>query len=123
MPRLIEAPTRIAAAGTPVKIIEEFVGRVNSGTSKLSVAQMTSPQGWSEPPQTPDFDEYTLVLQGALHVRSGEEVTVVRAGQAIIAQAGETVQYFTPEPEGAVYIAVCAPAFSPDTVHRHETAS
>ena len=123
MPRLIEAPTRIAAAGTPVKIIQEYVGRVNSGTDRLSLARMTSPQGWSEPAQTPEFDEYTLVLEGALHVRCGDEVTVVRAGQAVIAQAGETVQYFTPDPGGAVYIAVCAPAFSPDTVHRHETAS
>ena len=118
MPALVPAPTRIEAAGNKPKIIEEFIGRVNSGTTAVSIARMRSPQGWLEPPQTPLFDEYTLVLNGLLRVthRSGD--IDVRAGQAVIAYRGEWVQYSSPGPEGAEYIAVCVPAFSPDTVKR-----
>ena len=118
MPALVPAPTRIEAAGNKPKIIEEFIGRVNSGTTAVSLARMKSPQGWVEPPQTPLFDEYTLVLNGLLRVthRSGD--IDVRAGQAVIAYRGEWVQYSSPGPEGAEYIAVCLPAFSPDTVRR-----
>jgi len=116
MPTLIENPTRIEAAGTKPKIIEEFVGRVNSKTSTLSIAHMRSPAGWLEPRQTPEFDEYTVVLKGALHVTYEGGSLDVRPGQAVIAHRGEWVQYSTPE--GAEYIAVCVPAFSPGTVHR-----
>ncbi len=118
MPTFIEKTTRIAAAGNKPKIIEEIFGRVNSRTDALSIAHMSSPSGWVEPGQTPDFDEYTYVLAGALHVRhrGGEEV--VRAGQAVIAHKGEWVQYSTPGENGAEYIAGCLPAFSPTTVHR-----
>lgn len=118
MARLIEAPTRIEAAGTPPKLIEEFIGRVNSGTEVLSIAKMTSPSGWREPAQTPEFDEYTVVLRGTLHVKLKTGEFDVRAGQGIIISGGEWVQYSTPAPEGAEYIAVCIPAFSPATVHR-----
>ena len=120
MPALDPAPTRIEAAGNKPKIIEEFIGRVNSGTTAVSIARMRSPQGWLEPPQTPLFDEYTLVLNGLLRVthRSGD--IDVRAGQAVIAYRGEWVQYSSPGPEGAEYIAVCLPAFSPDTVRRED---
>jgi mannose-6-phosphate isomerase-like protein (cupin superfamily) len=118
MPTLIPAPTRIQAAGNKPKIIEEFIGRVNSRTSALSVARMTSPSGWLEPGQTPEFDEYTVVLRGMLRVTTKDGVIDVAAGQAVIAHQGEWVQYSTPGPEGAEYIAVCLPAFSPDTVHR-----
>ena len=117
MPTLIPAPTRIQAAGNKPKIIEEFVGRVNSGDSSLSVARMKSPAGWVEPGQTPEFDEFTLVLVGKLKVAWREGSMDVAAGQAVITRAGEWVQYSTPE-EGAEYIAVCLPAFSPQTVHR-----
>jgi mannose-6-phosphate isomerase-like protein (cupin superfamily) len=116
--RLIEAPTKIAAAGTPPKLIEEFIGRVNSGTDAVSIARMTSPSGWSEPAQTPEFDEYTVVLSGTLHVKLKTGEFDVKAGQAIIVSGGEWVQYSTPGPEGAQYLAVCIPAFSPATVHR-----
>jgi mannose-6-phosphate isomerase-like protein (cupin superfamily) len=116
--KLIEAPTRIQAAGTPPKLIEEFVGRVNSQTSAASLARMTSPTGWSEPGQTPEFDEYSLVLRGALRVTTKSGSFDVRAGQAVIAPRGEWVQYSTPEAGGAEYVAICLPAFSPDTVHR-----
>jgi len=116
LPTLIEAPTRIQAAGSKPKLIDEFVGRVNSQTSSLSIAHMRSPEGWIEPGQTPQFDEYTLVLNGTLRVAHREGRIDVKAGQAIIAHAGEWVQYSTPE--GAEYIAVCLPAFSPDTVKR-----
>lgn len=121
MPKLIEKPTLIEAAGTKPKIIREYIGRVNSGTSSASIAHMSSPSGWEEPGQRPEFDEYTVVLHGALNVTSenGAELTVV-AGQAVIAEAGEWVQYSTPGPEGAEYIAVCLPAFAPDTVHRDD---
>jgi mannose-6-phosphate isomerase-like protein (cupin superfamily) len=120
MPTHVPAPTRIEAAGNKPKIIEEFIGRVNSGTTAVSIARMRSPQGWLEPPQTPLFDEYTLVLNGLLRVthRSGD--IDVRAGQAVIAYRGEWVQYSSPGPEGAEYIAVCLPAFSPDTVRRED---
>lgn len=120
MPRFIAAPTVIAAAGNKPKRIEEFVGRVNSQTEAVSVARMTSPGGWVEPGQTPAFDEYTVVLSGMLRVASKEGTLEVRAGQAIVTHAGEWVQYSTPEPEGAEYLAVCLPAFSPQTVHRDD---
>jgi ethanolamine utilization protein EutQ len=116
MPTLIEKPTRIEAAGTKPKIIEELVGRVNSKTEALSVAHMRSPAGWLEPGQTPEFDEYTIVLEGALRVTHKAGSIDVLQGQAVIAHRGEWVQYSTPE--GAEYIAVCLPAFSPATVHR-----
>jgi mannose-6-phosphate isomerase-like protein (cupin superfamily) len=118
MPTLIPAPTVIAAAGNKPKIIEEFVGRVNSATESASVARMQSPAGWEEPGQRPDFDEFTVVLQGMLRVDYADGFLEVRAGQAVIAKAGEWVRYSTPEPAGAQYIAVCLPAFSPHTVHR-----
>ena len=118
MPTLIERPTRIAAAGTKPKTIEEFVGRANSGTLSVSVARMQSPAGWEEPGQTPEFDEYTIVLRGTLRVESEAGSMNVRAGQAVIAHAGEWVRYSTPGAEGAEYVAVCLPAFSPVTVHR-----
>ncbi|MCU0976035.1 MAG: hypothetical protein MUC71_06940 [Steroidobacteraceae bacterium] len=116
MPRLIEGPTVVAAVGTKPKRIEEFVGRVNTATAGVSIARMTSPAGWVEPGQRPAFDEYTLVLEGCLRVESEAGVLDVRAGQAVHAAAGEWVRYSTPE--GASYVAVCLPAFSPDTVHR-----
>jgi quercetin dioxygenase-like cupin family protein len=118
MARVISKPTVIPAAGEPPKIIEEFIGRVNSGTSALSIAKMTSPAGWSEPGQTPEFDEYTIVLRGELQVETREALHQVSAGQAIISSRGEWVRYSTPGAEGAEYIAVCLPAFSPATVHR-----
>lgn len=118
MPTHISAPTVIEAAGNKPKRIEEFIGRVNSRTAAVSVARMQSPPGWVEPGQTPEFDEYTVVLSGALLVTSRDGVIVVAAGQAVIAHAGEWVQYSTPQ--GAEYIAVCLPAFSPSTVHRDE---
>jgi mannose-6-phosphate isomerase-like protein (cupin superfamily) len=115
---LIENPTRVEAAGNKPKLIDEYVGRVNTGHSSLSVAHMRSPGGWIEPGQTPEFDEYTLVLRGLLRVLSRDEVLDVRAGQAVVVTRGEWVQYGTPEPEGAEYIAICLPAFSMDAVHR-----
>jgi mannose-6-phosphate isomerase-like protein (cupin superfamily) len=118
MPQLVERPTRILAAGNKPKSIDEFVGRVNSGSSELSVAHMRSPAGWEEPGQTPEFDEYTIVLRGMLRVTHRGGALDVRAGQAVIARAGEWVRYSSPEAEGAEYVAVCLPAFSPDTVHR-----
>jgi len=118
MPTLIDQPTVIQAAGNKPKRIEEFVGRVNSRTDAVSIAKMTSPSGWVEPGQTPEFDEYTVVLRGSLRVTSKQGSIDVRAGQAVITRKGEWVQYSTPGPEGAEYIAVCLPAFSPGTVHR-----
>ncbi len=118
MPTLISAPTRITAAGNKPKLIEEFIGRVNSSEPRLSVAHMRSPSGWTEPGQTPQFDEFTVVLKGALRVSHKNGSLEVRAGQAVIAHAGEWVQYSTPHPDGAEYIAVCLPAFSPETVRR-----
>jgi mannose-6-phosphate isomerase-like protein (cupin superfamily) len=118
MPTLISKATRITAAGNKPKIIEEYVGRVNNGESRLSIAQMRSPAGWVEPGQTPEFDEFTVVLQGLLRVTHRGGVMDVRSGQGMLARAGEWVQYSTPEPGGAEYMAVCLPAFSPQTVHR-----
>ncbi len=118
MPTLIPAPTRIEAAGNKPKLIDEYVGRVNSQTDGVSIAHMRSPSGWVEPGQTPQFDEYTIVLRGMLRVAFRGGSLDVHAGQALIARAGEWVQYSTPGAEGAEYIAVCQPAFSPDTVHR-----
>jgi len=118
MPQLVERPTRILAAGNKPKSIDEFVGRVNSGSSELSVAHMRSPAGWEEPGQTPEFDEYTIVLRGMLRVTHRGGALDVRAGQAVIARAGEWVRYSSPEADGAEYVAVCLPAFSPDSVHR-----
>jgi len=118
MPTLIANPSVIKAVGNKPKVIEELVGRVNSLTDAVSVARMKSSPGWVEPGQTPEFDEFTIVLKGTLHVASKNGTLEVRAGQAVIAHRGEWVQYSTPEPEGAEYIAVCLPAFSPQTVHR-----
>ena len=118
MPTLINAPSVIQAAGNKPKVIEEFIGRVNSKTERLSVARMTSPSGWVEPGQTPEFDEYTLVLRGTLRVTSRSGVIEVSAGQAVIAHRGEWVQYSTPGPDGAEYVAICLPAFSMESVHR-----
>lgn len=114
----IQKPTVIRAAGSPPKQIEEFIGRVNSRTTEVSVARMTSPAGWSEPGQTPRFNEYTVVLRGTLKAKLKDRELEVSAGQAIIIEAGEWVQYSTPDAGGAEYIAVCLPAFSPEAVHR-----
>jgi len=118
MPILISKSTQIKAAGNKPKIIKEFIGGVNSKTQELSIAKMESPSGWIEPGQTPEFDEYTVVLKGTLRVTTKSGDLDVVAGQAVITHAGEWVKYSTPGPEGAEYIAVCLPAFSPDTVHR-----
>jgi len=118
VPTLIEQPTVVPAAGTRPKRIEEFVGRVNTGTGAVSIARMTSPPGWVEPGQAPEFDEYTLVLEGALKVEFRGGSLDVGAGQAVSVRAGEWVRYSTPQ--GATYVAVCLPAFSLDTVHRDE---
>ena len=122
MPELIENPSRVEAAGTKPKLIDEFVGRVNTGEERLSVARMTSPEGWVEPGQRPDFDEWTLVLDGTLSVEHEAGSVDVRAGQAIHVRGGEWVRYSTPYAGGAEYVAVCLPAFSPDTVHRDDDA-
>jgi len=116
VPTLIAAATRIEAAGNKPKIIQEYIGRVNSKTQALSIARMSSPAGWVEPGQTPEFDEYTLVLGGMLRVEHKGGAIDVQAGQAVIAHAGEWIRYSTPN--GAEYVAICLPAFSPDTVHR-----
>ena len=121
-PTLILQRTRIQAAGNKPKLIDEYIGRVNSGTAGVSVALMRSPGGWQEPGQTPEFEEFTVVLKGVLHVEHKHGALDVRTGQAVIAHAGEWVRYSTPEPEGAEYIAVCLPAFSMGTVHRDECA-
>ena len=118
MPTLIGAPARIEPAGKKPKLIEEYIGRVNSRTPGLSVAHMHSPCGWSEPGQTPEFDEFTVVLRGSLRVEHAGGCLDVNAGQAVIAHRGEWVRYSTPQTDGAEYIAVCLPAFSPDIVHR-----
>lgn len=118
MPTFIEKPTRIEAAGNKPKLIEEYIGRVNSGTEAISVARMRSPGGWVEPGQRPEFDEYTLVLRGTLRVEVEGKTIDVAAGQAIITHKGEWVRYSTPGEEGAEYVAICLPAFSPSTVHR-----
>ena len=118
MTKKIESPTVVPAEGTEPKIIEEYVGRVNTGDAAVSIARMRSPQGWEEPAQTPEFDEYTLVLAGMLLVEHDGGRVEVRAGEAVHTKAGERVRYSTPEPGGAEYVAVCVPAFSPDTAHR-----
>ena len=118
MARIITAPTRIKAEGEPVKTIEEFVGRVNSKTDDISIARMISPSGWSEPGQRPEFDEFTIVLRGELQAETAEGTHRVIKGQALVVKKNEWVRYSTPDPEGAEYIAICLPAFSPETVHR-----
>ena len=118
MGQRIEKPSVVQAHGNVPKIIEEYIGLVNSGTREVSIARMKSPSGWTEPGQTPQFDEYTVVLKGALHVKFRDRETDVKAGQAVIAKAGEWVQYSSPAADGAEYIAVCIPAFSPETVGR-----
>ena len=117
-PALISRPARVAAAGTKPKLIDEYVGRATSGTQGVSVAHMRSPAGWTEPGQTPDFDEFTVVLKGVLRVEHRGGWLDVSAGQAVIAYRGEWVRYSTPDPQGAEYIAVCSPAFTLDTAHR-----
>ncbi len=118
MAQLVSRPSVITAAGSPPKLIQEFIGRVNTKTSGVSIALMKSPQGWHEPGQAPEFDEYTLVLKGTLQVETREETITVRPGQAIVVKGGEWVRYGSPDPGGAEYVAVCLPAFSPETVHR-----
>ncbi|HEY2016897.1 MAG TPA: cupin [Bryobacteraceae bacterium] len=118
VPTLITMPTRVEAAGNKPKLIDELVGRVNSGSSQISIAHMRSPGGWQEPGQTPEFEEFTLVLRGLLRVEHSAGALDVQAGQAVIAHPGEWVRYSTPEADGAEYIAVCLPAFSMETVHR-----
>lgn len=118
MPTLINAPSVIKAAGNKPKIIEEYIGRVNSRTGSVSIARMQSPPGWAEPGQTPEFDEYTVVFKGMLRVETREGIFDVNAGQAIITRRGEWVRYSSPGPDGAEYVAVCLPAFSPETVKR-----
>jgi mannose-6-phosphate isomerase-like protein (cupin superfamily) len=118
MPTLIPAPAVVQAAGTKPKRIEEYAGRVNSGHAGVSVARMVSPGGWQEPGQRPDFEEITVVLRGVLRVEHETGTLDIRAGQAVVTAPGEWIRYSTPEPEGAEYVAVCLPAFSPDTVHR-----
>lgn len=121
MPRLIEAPCVLQAAGTKPKHIEEFVGRVASGHTQVSVARMISPAGWQEPGQRPEFEEITVVLRGLVRVEFEDGLLDVRAGQAVVTRPGEWVRYSTPEPDGAEYVAVCVPAFSPATVQRDES--
>jgi mannose-6-phosphate isomerase-like protein (cupin superfamily) len=118
MAHIISGPTRIKAQGEPVKTIEEYIGRVNSKTSAVSIARMISPSGWSEPGQRPEFDEFTIVLRGELLAETADETLRVAAGQALIVNKGEWIRYSSPAPGGAEYVAVCLPAFSPDTVHR-----
>src|SRR3954470_6389745 len=120
MPRLIEKPTVIAAAGNKPKRIEEYAGRVNSGHAAVSVARMTSPEGWLEPGQRPEFEEITVVLRGLVRVEHEGGTLDVREGQAVVTAAGEWVRYSTPGAGGAEYVAICLPAFSPDTVHRDD---
>ena len=119
-PTLISQPTRIQAAGNKPKLIDEYIGRVNSATAGVSVAHMRSPSGWVEPGQTPEFEEFTIVLKGALHVEHNGGSFDVSAGQAVITHPGEWVRYSTPHPDGAEYVAVCLPAFSMETAHRDE---
>jgi quercetin dioxygenase-like cupin family protein len=121
MPTHIKSTSVIQSAGNKPKVIEEFIGRVNSGTSAVSIAKMKSPEGWTEPGQRPDFDEYTIVLKGMLRVSLGDGTNIdVQAGQGIITKKGEWIRYSTPKDGGAEYVAVCLPAFSPETVHRDE---
>ena len=123
MPRLIAQPICIQAAGNKPKLIDEYVGRPSTGTASVSVARMRSPSGWIEPGQRPEFTEITVVLRGMLRVESSQQVLEVHAGQAVITEGGEWVRYSTPGAEGAEYIAICLPAFSPDTVHRDAEAA
>jgi mannose-6-phosphate isomerase-like protein (cupin superfamily) len=118
MPELIDAPVRVEAAGEPPKLIDEFAGRASGGEERLSIARMRSPAGWSEPGQRPEFDEYTVVLAGSLSVESESGSLDVGAGQGVLVRAGEWVRYSTPD--GAEYVAICLPAFSPETVHRDD---
>jgi mannose-6-phosphate isomerase-like protein (cupin superfamily) len=118
MAELIQSPVRVEAAGEPPKLIDEFAGRASNSEERVSVARMRSPAGWKEPGQRPDFDEYTVVLSGALHVETDNGTLAVAAGQGVLTRAGEWVRYSTPD--GAEYIAVCLPAFSPETVHRDD---
>ena len=120
MAKHIQSPSIVEAAGNKTKIIEEFIGRVNTQTPGLSIARMQSPGGWLEPGQAPEFDEYTVVLKGVLKVETKKETFEVKAGEAVLVNGGEWVRYSSPDPGGAEYIAVCMPAFSPDTVHRDE---
>lgn len=120
MPRLLDAPVRVQAAGNKPKIIDEFVGRPSTGNTEVSVARMRSPSGWTEPGQRPEFQEITLVLSGQLRVEHADGVLEVGAGQAVLTNPGEWIRYSTPLPEGAEYVAICLPAFSPETVHRDE---
>jgi quercetin dioxygenase-like cupin family protein len=120
MPRLVQSPTVVPAAGNPPKRIEEFVGRVNTGHASVSVARMVSPRGWVEPGQRPDFEELTVVLRGMIRVEHEGGTLEVRAGQAVITAPGEWIRYSTPEEGGAEYVAICLPAFSMETVHRDE---
>ena len=120
MAQCFKSPTVVQAAGNKPKRIEEFIGRVNSGTDSLSIARMQSPSGWIEPGQTPEFDEYTVVLKGSLQVKMRNETIEVKAGEAVIVNRKEWVQYSTPGEEGAEYIAVCLPAFSPESVRRDD---
>ena len=119
-PTLIQRPTRVQAAGNKPKLIDEYIGRVNSATSAISIAHMRSPGGWQEPGQTPEFDEFTVVIKGSIRIEYTGGWLDVRAGQAVIAHRGQWVRYSTPEPEGAEYFAICLPAFSMQTVHRDE---
>ena len=118
--KLVKRPSEIQACGTEPKVIQEFIGPVNSGTSDVSIARMKSAKGWEEPGQTPEFDEYTVVLKGTLCVKTKERSYEVKQGQAVIAHKGEWIQYSTPYEGGAEYIAVCLPAFTPATVHRDD---
>lgn len=118
MPKMIKSPSVIESAGNKPKIIKEFIGMVNSGTDEVSIAKMSSPEGWEEPGQTPEFTEYTIVLKGLLTVETKDSTFEVREGEAIITYPGEWIRYSTPNPEGAEYVAICLPAFSPETVHR-----
>lgn len=120
MAKKIAKPTFIEGAGNQPKIIEEFVGNINTKTSKISIARMKSPGGWVEPGQTPEFDEYTFVIRGELHVKTTQSTLVVKEGETVVAEAGDWVQYSTPNPGGAEYIAICVPAFSPELVNRDE---
>lgn len=120
MARHIKSPTVVKSAGNKIKRIEEFIGMVNSGNSDISIAKMKSPSGWEEPEQTPQFDEFTFVLKGTIYVKTKNENFVINENEIFIAHKGETVQYSTPGPDGAEYIAICLPAFSPETVNRIE---
>ena len=120
MPTHVKGPTLVEAAGNKPKLIEEFIGRINSKTETVSIARMRSPSGWTEPGQRPEFDEYTVVIKGALRVRTEDGELNVVAGEAVVAHSGEWVQYSTPGPKGAEYVAICVPAFSPTLVHRDD---